>query len=60
MHNVVNSAERRGRAEGREEGRAEGRKDVQLEVALKMKKLGSTSDFISQVTGLSVGEIDKL
>lgn len=56
MHNVVNSAERRGRAEGREEGR----KDVQLEVALKMKKLGSTSDFISQVTGLSVGEIDKL
>ena len=53
-----------GRAEGREEGRAEGRAEGRLEErrqnAKKMKELSVPVETISQVTGLSVDEIDSL
>lgn len=52
MHNTITSAERRGREEGR--------KDAKYEDARKMKELGSTVDFISQVTGLTAEEIEAL
>ena len=52
MHNTITSAERRGREEGR--------KDAKYEDARKMKELGSTVNFISQVTGLTAEEISSL
>ena len=56
MHNVVNSAERRGREEGREEGR----KDAKYEDALKMKTKGYSISEIADITGLSLEDIEKL
>ena len=56
LRNVVSFAERR----GREEGRAEGIEETNRENARKMKELGSTVDFISQVTGLSIEVIESL
>ena len=56
MSNTIATAKR----EGREEGRIEGRKAAKYEDALKMKELGSTVEFIAQVTGLSVEEINGL
>lgn len=49
-----------GRAEGREEGRAEGRLEERRQNAKKMKDLSVPVETISQVTGLSVDEIDSL
>jgi predicted transposase/invertase (TIGR01784 family) len=47
MHNVVNSAERRGREEGREEGR----KEANCENARKMKAKGFATQDIAEITG---------
>lgn len=52
MHNTIATAKR--------EGREEGRKAAKYEEARKMKELGSTVDFISQVTGLTAEEIEAL
>jgi len=64
MNNVINSAERRGKAEGREEGLKEGReegiKKTNRENARKMKALGLSKEIILQVTGLSEEEIEQL
>ena len=49
-----------GREEGREEGRAEGRLEERRQNAKKMKDLSVPVETISQVTGLSVDEIDSL
>ena len=49
-----------GRAEGREEGREEGRLEERRQNAKKMKDLSVPVETISQVTGLSVDEIDSL
>ena len=49
-----------GRAEGREEGREEGMKKANLENAMKFKQLGVAVEIISQATGLSIDEIEKL
>ena len=49
-----------GHAEGLEEGRAEGRAEERLNNARSMKALGVSPDIISQVTGLSMEEIEKL
>ncbi len=56
MNNVINSAERRGKAEGREEGI----KEANRENARKMKALGLSKEIILQVTGLSEEEIEQL
>ena len=52
MHNVVNSAERRGREEGR--------KDAKHEAARKMKAKGYPIAEIAEITGLSPEEIENL
>jgi len=49
-----------GKAEGEAKGRAEGAKKEKLENARKMKGLNIDTQTISQVTGLSTGEIEKL
>ena len=49
-----------GEAKGRAEGRAEGIRNEKLENARKMKQLGIDISTISQVTGLSVEEIEAL
>lgn len=46
--------------EGRIEGRAEGRAEERLQNARSMKSLGVSLEFISQVTGLSIEEIEGL
>ena len=46
--------------EGRAEGRAEGRLEERRQNAKKMKDLSVPVETISQVTGLSVDEIDSL
>ena len=57
---AVNAAERKGRAEGREEGRAEGRVEEKVEIAKKLKATNQALSFISQITGLSIDEIERL
>lgn len=57
-----------GRAEGREEGRAEGREEGRVEGIIEtnkshakaMRENGIQVSIISQITGLSIDEIDKL
>ena len=56
LHNVVNSAERRGVELGREEGRA----DANRENALKMKVKGFALEDIADITGLTIEEISML
>ena len=46
--------------EGKEEGRAEGILKEKLENAKKMKEKGCTEEFISDITGLSIEEIENL
>lgn len=49
-----------GRTEGRLEGRAEGERNKQIEIARNLKKAGVSIDVISQSSGLTVDEIEKL
>ena len=58
--NTVNSAEKKGHAEGLAEGRAEGRSSEKNEIAKKMKAKGQPTDFIADITGLTIEEIEKL
>ena len=68
LRNVINSAERRGREEGRKEGRKEGLVEGEvigiakeresnrrrmLDIAREMKALGSGTDLIMSLTGLT-------
>ena len=48
------------REEGRAEGREEGVREANLNNARNLKKLGVAIDVISQATGLSKEEIEKL
>ena len=54
--NTVNSAEKKGHAEGL----AEGRSSEKNEIAKKMKAIGQPTDFIADITGLTIEEIEKL
>lgn len=62
--NTFNSAEKKGHAEGLAEGRAEGlaegRSSEKNEIAKKMKAIGQPTDFIADITGLTIEEIEKL
>lgn len=49
-----------GRAEGKAEGKEEGRMEAKRENARNLKKLGVAMEIISQATGLSKEEIEKL
>ena len=54
--NTFNSAKKKGHAEGL----AEGRSSEKNEIAKKMKAKGQASDFIADITGLTLEEIEKL
>ena len=58
--NTFNSAEKKGHAEGLAEGREEGRSSEKNEIAKKMKAKGQPTDFIADITGLTIEEIEKL
>ena len=45
---------------GMAKGRAEGKDETKREHAIKMKELGISPEMISQVTGLTVEEVEKL
>ena len=49
-----------GRAEGREEGREKGREEEKQANARNMKAMNFAPDIISQITGLTIEEIEKL
>ena len=51
-YNIIDSAEKRAREEGREEAR--------MEMALKLKRLGTSNDIIAQATGLAMDVIEGL
>ena len=60
INTAVEEALMRGLADGREEGLKKGMEKERLANAAKMKELGVDVDIISQVTGLSVKEIESL
>ena len=49
-----------GRREGRKEGRAEGREENRREIALRMLADGLNVQKVSEYSGLSLAEIQKL
>ena len=63
-HRGMTEGLEKGRAEGMEKGRAEGRAEgvakANREHACKMKALNMPDEIISQITGLSMDEIEKL
>ena len=63
-HRGMTEGLEKGRAEGMEKGRAEGRAEgvakANREHASKMKALNMSDEMISQITGLSMEEIEKL
>ena len=63
-HRGMTEGLEKGRAEGMEKGRAEGRAEgvakANREHASKMKALNMPDEIISQITGLSMDEIEKL
>ena len=59
-YNIIDSAEKRARAEGILEGEIRGREEAKLEDAAKLKQLGVSVEIISLATGLSVENIEKL
>ena len=58
--NAISGAEQKGRAEGRAEGHAEGRAEERMENARKMKEKGFSVMDISEITGLTIEEIQQL
>lgn len=56
----MNGAKAEGRQEGREEGKQEGRQEEQINIARRMLVKGLSIEQISDVTGLSVDEVQKL
>ncbi|OOB78389.1 MAG: hypothetical protein BEN19_09155 [Epulopiscium sp. Nuni2H_MBin003] len=57
---VLKSKRDEGKAEGRLEGRLEGKAEALLEMARKLLAKGMDFEFISETTGLSIEEIEKL
>lgn len=60
QNDVLDTAKLEGRAEGLAEGRAEGEIKVKFENARKMKEKGYPVEDISDITGLSIEEINGL
>lgn len=60
LNNVVNTAERKGRAQGLAEGRAEGLAEGRAEIARNLKGMGMSAPEIAKATGLSIAEIERL
>ena len=53
-------AREEGREDGREEGIKKGQTDGKLEIARNLLAEGYAMDFVQRITGLSIGEIEKL
>ncbi len=49
-----------GKQEGKEEGKQEGKEEEQLRIAQEMKSVGMDTALISQITKLSIADIEKL
>lgn len=68
LKNVLDTAELKGkkkgleegRKEGRKEGREEGRKESRIEIAKSLKTMGLPLERISEATGLTEEELQKL
>ena len=60
MNKGIEKGMEKGRKEGRAEGRAEGEKRKALEIATKLKAKGIETSIISEASGLSEEEIDRL
>ena len=60
LYSSIKTSFDKGKAEGMAEGIAEGAKKEKLENARKMKGLNIDIQTISQVTGLSTEEVEKL
>ena len=60
LNNVVNTAERKGRAQGLAEGRAEGLAEGRAEIARNLKGMGMDVAEIAKATGLSTADIEHL
>ena len=57
--NII-TARGEGHLEGKAEGGAEGLAEGRLSMAQNLKRLGISTDIISQATGLSAADIEKL
>ena len=57
---TIEHALQEGEAKGRAEGKAEGRAAGKAEIGKKMKESGLDINQISEITGLSIGEINSL
>lgn len=60
LKNVIDTAELKGRKQGREEGRKEGRMEGIKEIAKNLIASGMDTTKVSEVCGLSVGELSML
>lgn len=60
LHEAELRGKEAGREAGREEGREEGRDEGRTEVALNLLRKGLSVSLISEVTGLSAVEVEKL
>ncbi|MEM7367771.1 MAG: Rpn family recombination-promoting nuclease/putative transposase [Bacteroidota bacterium] len=60
IKNIVDTSKAEGKEEGREEGREKGRKERSYEIAQQMKQKGYPIEQISELTGLSPSEIERL
>ena len=62
--NAITGAEMKGRAEGLAKGRAEGRAEGEhakaMDIAKRMKAKGNATEFIAEITGLTVEQINNL
>ena len=58
--NTIDYAEQRGLEQGRAEGRAEGVAETQIEIARKLRGLGTDIETIAQATGLDIEVIKGL
>ena len=60
LDNIINSTEERAEMRGREAGRAEGSQEKALEIAKNLLEAGMGVEQISQMTGLSVDEVEAI
>lgn len=58
--NIAQRLKNEGKIEGRVEGKEEGREETLQQIALKSLQLGFSADVISEITGLSISEIQAL
>jgi predicted transposase YdaD len=49
-----------GRAEGKLEGKVEGKAENQMQTVIRLKELGSDTEFISKVLNIPVSEVEML